>query len=230
VRKGPRVANSIYAGTSALILAPMLWELTLRFTVLSPAVAAAVVCAFALAGFALTWESDRKAIVRIVAFAAVSLTLALALAGHTLLPFVVVLLLLTAICEFVPGCDRLPDVAALFALAADALIWMTIYIYFAGPAAREDFPSLIRGALLAPGIAIFFSLRGEHCRQDAYSRAPNHGVRDDSNRPCLSTGCGQSGGLRAALRGHNSRHCLPGSLGHLLCGGIHCFRARIGTA
>ena len=160
VRKGPRAASSIYAGTSALILAPMLWELTLRFTVLSPAIAALVVCAFALAAFALSVhasvsELTLKPVVRVAAFAAAALALALAIASHALLPYVLVLLLLTAVCEFVPGCDRFPGVSALFALAADALIWMLIYIYFAGPAARDEFPALTRGALLAPGLAIF---------------------------------------------------------------------------
>ena len=44
VRGGPlRFTSSIYAGTSALILAPMLWELTLRFKVLPAAIAAGVV-------------------------------------------------------------------------------------------------------------------------------------------------------------------------------------------
>lgn len=155
VRKGPRAASAIHACTSALILAPMLWELTLRFSVLSATAAAIVTLAFALAAFALTWKSDRKAVLRIAAFAAVALALTLALASQTLLPFVMVVLLLTAICEFVPRCDRLPDVAALFALAADALIWVLIYVYFAGPAAHEEFPALTRGALLAPGLALF---------------------------------------------------------------------------
>lgn len=155
VRKGPRAASAIHACTSALILAPMLWELTLRFGVLSATTSALVVCGFALVGFALTWKSGQNAVVRIAAFAAVALALALAVASHELLPFVVALLLLTALCEFVPGCDCLPDVAALFALAADALIWALIYVYFAGTAAHEDFPALNRGALLAPGLALF---------------------------------------------------------------------------
>ena len=49
-----------------------------------------------------------------------------------MLPFMVVLLMLTAVCEFVPGCDRAPEVGALVALAADAAIWILIYVYFAG--------------------------------------------------------------------------------------------------
>jgi hypothetical protein len=157
VRGGPRFTSSIYAGTSALILAPMLWELTLRFNVLPAAAAAVVVCGFALAAFALAafTPRDLKPVVRVACAAAAALALGLAIASHVLLPFVVVLLILGAVCEFVPGCDRVPEAGALIALAADAAIWILIYVYFAGQTAHEGYPALSRGALLAPGIAVF---------------------------------------------------------------------------
>jgi hypothetical protein len=157
VRGGPRFTSSIYAGTSALILTPMLWELTLRFNVLPAAAAAAVVCGFALAAFALAafTPRDLKPVLRVACMAAAALALALAIASHALLPFVVVLLILAAVCEFVPGCDRAPEVGALVALAADAAIWILVYVYFAGQAAHEGYPALSRGAMLAPGIAVF---------------------------------------------------------------------------
>ena len=41
------------------------------------------------------------------------------------------LLVLTAVCEFVPWMERVPEVRALIALAADAAIWILIYVYFA---------------------------------------------------------------------------------------------------
>ncbi len=157
VRGGPRSTSSIYAGTSALILAPMLWELTLRFNVLPAAAAAVVVCGFALAAFALAafTPRDLTPLLRVACVAAAALALALAIASHVFLPFVVALLILGAVCEFVPGCDRVPEVGALVAFAADAAIWILIYVYFAGQTAHEGYPALNRGALLAPGIAVF---------------------------------------------------------------------------
>ena len=157
VRDGPRFTSSIYAGTSALILAPMLWELTLRFNVLPAAAAAVVVCGFALTVFALAafTPRDLKPVVRVTSAAAAALALALAIASHVLLPFVVVLLILGAVCEFVPRCDRVPEAGALVALAADAAIWILIYVYFAGQTGHEGYPALSRGELLAPGIALF---------------------------------------------------------------------------
>jgi hypothetical protein len=159
-RVGPRIASSVYAATSALILAPMLWELILRFDVLPAAAAAAVVCGFALVAFALAKLAPDSAhglkpVVRVASIAAAALAVALAIASHVLLPFVVALLLLAAVCGFVPGCDRAPEVNAIVALAADAVIWILIYVYFAGQAAHEGYPALSRAALLAPGIAVF---------------------------------------------------------------------------
>ena len=156
-RGGPRFTSSIYAGTSALILAPMLWELTLRFNVLPAAAAAAVVCGFALAALALAafMPRDLKPVVRVACVAAAALALALAIASHVFLPFVAALLLLAAICEFLPGCDRVPEAGALIALAADVVIWIMIYVYFAGETAHEGYPALSRAALLAPGVAVF---------------------------------------------------------------------------
>ena len=160
VRGGPRIAGSLYAGTSALILAPMLWELTLRFNVLPAAAAAAIVCSFALAAFGLTQLAptparDLKPVLRVASIAAAALAVALAIASHIFLPFVAALLLLAAVCEFVPECDRAPEVNALVALAADAVIWILIYVYFAGQTAHEGYPALSRAALLAPGVAVF---------------------------------------------------------------------------
>ena len=165
VRGGPRFTNSLYAGTSALILAPMLWELTLRFKVLPAAIAAGVVLSYALAALALAafgrTKSDRESpsdaapVLRVAFIGAAVLSLALAIASHAILPFVVVLLVLTALCEFAPGLGRMPAIGALMALAADAAIWILIYVYFAPQGASGDYPLLARAALLAPGIAIF---------------------------------------------------------------------------
>jgi hypothetical protein len=169
VRGGPRGGNrytsSLYAVTSALILAPMVWELTLRFKVLPAAIAAGVVCGYALAALALAafgrTQSDRESpsdaapVLRVAFIGAAVLSLALAIASHAILPFVVVLLVLTALCEFAPGLDRVPAIGALMALAADAAIWVLIYIYFSPQSASGDYPPLARAALLAPGIAMF---------------------------------------------------------------------------
>ena len=165
VSGGPRGENrytcSIYAATSALILAPMLWELTLRFKVLPVAFVAGVVCVYALSALALAvFGRGRAPVLRVAFVAAAVLSLALAIVSHAILPFVVVLLFLTALCEFAPGLDRLPGIGALMPLAADVAIWVLIYVYYAPQGASGDYPPLGRPALLAPGIAMFVLFAG----------------------------------------------------------------------
>ncbi len=154
-RRGPLFTSPIYAVTSALILAPMLWELTLRFKILPAVASACVVCGYTLAGFALARRHAAQSVLRVVFISTAALSLALAVASHVLLPFVVVLLMLAAACEFDPQFDRLPEIGPLVALAADAAIWILIYVYFAPQSAPEDYPSLGKAALLAPAVALF---------------------------------------------------------------------------
>src|SRR5206468_9032390 len=93
-------AGALYAGTSALILAPMLWELTMRFHVLAPLVSAAVLGLFVAAATALSWQGD-PAPDGAVAYAAAALTaLALSTATHEMLGFLALLLAMCAVCEY----------------------------------------------------------------------------------------------------------------------------------
>ena len=154
-RGGPRFAGTIYACTSVLILAPMLWELTLRFGVLAPQIAAGVVCAYALAAIGLAWRQDLASLLRVAWIAAAALALSLAIASHAMLPFIVVLLILTAASEFVPALNRMVDLRAIVALATDAAIWILVFIYFNPQNAIGDYPPLGRAVLLAPGMAMF---------------------------------------------------------------------------
>jgi hypothetical protein len=146
-------ASITYACTSALILAPMLWELTLTFNLLPTALTAAVLAGFAALASLLAHR--RPAVIAVAHTSAAAVALALAIATHSLLPFLAVLLLLTALAEsaFLRGHStraRLP-----VALAADIGLWALIYIYMGDPATRMDYPSLDIVALLLPSLAFF---------------------------------------------------------------------------
>ncbi len=159
LRGGRQFARTVYSATSALILAPMLWELTLRFKVIPGATAACVLCLYAVAAVGLAWKQEWKRdltpVLRVGGVAPAGLALALALASHTMVPFIVALLILAAMSEFVPAMQSAPEVRALAALAADAAIWVLIYVYFAPQSAGEDYPALGRAELLSPGITLF---------------------------------------------------------------------------
>jgi hypothetical protein len=67
-----RFTGALYASTSALILAPMLWELTMRFQVLHPAASAAVLGLVVAVASALNWQRPMSSNF-LVTYAAVAL-------------------------------------------------------------------------------------------------------------------------------------------------------------
>jgi hypothetical protein len=152
---GAWFASTTYACTSALILAPMLWELTLRFKVLPATVTAGVLGAFVIAASALAWKRDIASVFWVANVTAASVALALSIATHEMAPFIAALLLMVVICEFAAGRNREPSVRPVVALAADLGVWALIFIYSSAPGTRPDYPALGTAALLAPGFTLF---------------------------------------------------------------------------
>jgi hypothetical protein len=149
------ISGLVYAGTSALILAPMLWELTLRFRVLSAPVAAVVVAGFAAAASALTWKQEQVSVVWVANLTAAGIALALSIATYRMIPFIGVLLVMVLITEYkaVRGIEN--GVRVVVSLAADAAIWALIFIYSSAESTRTNYPQLNAATLIAPGIMLF---------------------------------------------------------------------------
>ena len=94
-----RFAGTTYAATSALILAPMLWEMTLRFRFLSPAAAAGVLAAFVFTAYILAWKRQLTPIVWAAWLTGAVTAIALLIATHQMVPFIAVLLLMALLSE-----------------------------------------------------------------------------------------------------------------------------------
>jgi hypothetical protein len=148
-------ASTIYAGTSALILAPMLWELTLRFKVLPAPGTASILGIFVIAATALAWKKDQTPVFWVANGTATAAALALAVATHELIPFVAALLLLAILSEYAAIRNHQRSVRSLAALAADAAIWALIFIYASPQSARMDYPALSAAGLILPGCLLF---------------------------------------------------------------------------
>ena len=154
-KAGDWLAGTIYACTSALILAPMLWELTLRFKVLPAAGAAGVVGGFVAAASALAWKRDFAPVLWVANVTAVAIAFSLGIASHQVAPFIAVLLLMVLIGEYGTERGHEAGVRVLVALGADAAIWALLYIYFSPESTRTDYPALGTATLLAPGLGLF---------------------------------------------------------------------------
>ena len=148
-------ASTVYATTAALILAPMLWELTLRFEVLPTSVTAGVVSAFVVTASALAWKRSLNSIVWVANVAAVVTALALLIATHDLVPFVSALLLMALVSEAAAGRDHWIRLRPLVAAAADLAVWILLYIYSGPETARSDYKNVATPVLLALGCIPF---------------------------------------------------------------------------
>ncbi len=150
-----RLARAVYAGASTLILAPMLWELTLRFNLMPPVLTAGVLGGFVIAASALAWKCDLAPVFWVANGAAALTALALSIATHVMVPFIAVLLLMVLICEYAIAQDRGHAIRPLVAAVADAAVWALIFVYSGPPSARADYPVLGPAALLAPACLLF---------------------------------------------------------------------------
>src|SRR5579859_8131805 len=100
--RAPRISGIVplvYAGTSMTILVPMLWEETLHFHVFAPMMTAGVLAAFAIVTAILEWRREASPVLWIAYGAVAAAAIALSVATHTMLPFVLVLLLVVLLCE-----------------------------------------------------------------------------------------------------------------------------------
>ena len=152
---GDWLTGSVYSCTSALILVPMLWELTLRFGVLTAATSAAVVAGFVTAASLLAWKRELVPVSWVANLTAAVLALGLAIASREMVPFIGVLLVMVSIGEYGAVRGRASGVRIVVSLAADAAIWALIFIYSSAESARASYPQLHSATLIAPGIILF---------------------------------------------------------------------------
>jgi len=123
-----RFASTTYAVTSALILSPLLWESTVRFQVLSPALAATVLVAFVALSLVLSWQHDLQLIPWVATLASVFTALALIIQTHDLVPLTAALLAVALATEADACLGHRLTLRAIPALAADFAVWLLVSI------------------------------------------------------------------------------------------------------
>ena len=148
LRSTSPTASVTYAITSTLILSPLLWESTIRFQTLSPAVAGLVLVAYVVLMLVLTWRFDLQVIPWVTMLAAVSTTLALVIATHALVPLTATLLLMALALEIVACLGRPLIVRVLPALAIDLAILLLIDIMTSSDGVPPGYAPASPGTLL----------------------------------------------------------------------------------
>jgi len=145
-----RFTRVAYAVTASVILAPMLSELTLRFQVLSPAVAAGLLAAFVVGAYSLAWRGNLASVVWVAEATAVSTALALMILSHDLAPYIAALLLVAAATELAAARNRWPSLRFLAVPAVDFAVLILIYISTLPSSSRPDY------AVISPSLLVWF--------------------------------------------------------------------------
>lgn len=153
--KGSRFVSLIYTGTSVAILAPMLWETTLHFHVLSPTTTAVVLTGFVTLATVLGLQDGFSSSAWIAQCVGSITAIALALATHELSPFVFALLVALIVIEYARTLKYAQPVWPLIALVSDAAVWGVIFIYSGPQNTRPEYPELSIASLVLPGCMLF---------------------------------------------------------------------------
>ena len=160
---GAWFASITYACTAAVILAPMLWELTLNFKILPPPLTACILCGFVSIAYALAWKRNLTAALWVANLTSVVVALALSFRTHDLVSFIAALLLIALLSECAAARNHGLNIRFLVAVAADLAIFALIFIYSSPQSSRQEYPSLGTLTLLAPGFLLFLIYGASVC-------------------------------------------------------------------
>jgi hypothetical protein len=121
-------AATLHGLTASAILAPLLWEATIRFHTVAPSSAAAVLAMFIVLGQILAWRRDLSPLAGIVALAGSATALALMVATLDPLPFSAALAISAAVVEYGACRGRVLGMRWIVALAADCSAFLLLYL------------------------------------------------------------------------------------------------------
>lgn len=155
-----RFSGILFAATSVLILAPMLWEMCLSFRAMPAWMAAGILAGYVTLATVLANSSARSAVFSVAYGGAALTALALSIATHEMAVFTVILVAMLAVCEVMQARGRAIAIRPMIALAADVSVWTLLYIYRLPAAGRTDYPALYPGAILFFAILLLAMIAG----------------------------------------------------------------------
>ncbi len=158
ISTGNRLSVAMHGITAACIVAPLLWEATVRFHTVSTVASASALALFVILGQAFAWQHDHSALAGVTAFAGSATALALIVATLDPVPFTVALMVAAAVVEFGAWCDRALGWRWMVALACDSCVLLLVYLVSRPQGLPEGYapvPIAAVGALLFVLVAIY---------------------------------------------------------------------------
>ena len=134
--------STAYSITAALILAPMLWEITLRFKVLPAEAAAGVLLGFVALASGLTWKRNLTSLTLVVTVCASATALVLMIATRKPASFIVALVAMVLITEVSAFRGRLSMSRPVVAAVCDLALLILLSIYTAASGLSPEYSPL----------------------------------------------------------------------------------------
>lgn len=133
--------------TASAILAPLLWEATLRFHALTPSAAATILAAFTMLGQITAWRRDSSSLAGLTALAGSAIAIALTIATLDPIPFSIALAAAAVVVEYGACRDYALQTRWIIALASDLCAFLLAYLLTRPQGAPEGYAP-IRVSLL----------------------------------------------------------------------------------
>jgi hypothetical protein len=149
-----RLEAALHSLTAALVLAPLLWEATLRFHAVSPWTAGLLLLSFTTFGLAVSWRKSLLTVATIATLTGLGTAAALLMATHDVLPFTFVFLVTAAAIEISACLDHWLSERWLAALAADLAVLLATWLVTNARGLPEGYAPIPRGWLVAAQVAL----------------------------------------------------------------------------
>jgi len=160
ISSGDRLSVAIHGITAACIVAPLLWEATVRFHTVSTLASASALAAFVILGQAFAWLHDHAALAGVTAFAGSATAIALIMATLDPVPFTIALTVAAAVVEFGAWRGRALGSRWIVALACDCCVFLLLYLVSRPQGLPEGYapvPIPAAGALIIALAAIYIA-------------------------------------------------------------------------
>ena len=149
-----RLEAALHSLTAVLVLAPLLWEATLRFHAISTWSAGGILLFFTVFGLAVSWRKHLMIVATIATLAGLGTAGALLVATHDVLPFTVVFLAIAAAVEVSACLDHWLSERWLAATAADLVVLLATWLVTNARGLPEGYAPIPHSWLLAAQMAL----------------------------------------------------------------------------
>jgi hypothetical protein len=149
-----RIETALRSLTSVLVLAPLLWEATLRFHAISTWTAGAILLLFTVFGLAVSWRKDLLVVATITTLAGLGTAAGLLMATHDVLPFTFVFLATAAAVEASACLDHWLSERWLAATTADLSVLLATWLVTNARGLPEAYAPIPHSWLLASQVLL----------------------------------------------------------------------------